>query len=291
MPLKFNGAWRFNPPADGAFINQAIPDEMIAECIELIGRVSTQEDTQSALEHFKAHFCRACGATHVWSSDEGWAKTDLWRHAREAAKNAPLFIEAFYDACKSYGQNDSDLFAPDARIINDLLAKYRIGYVIDPPRLIPREDLAPLVEVRERPATLAEQALEILQTSLTRSEELLLQGRGREAIQESLWLLETVATAFRGVGTSTGTIEGKYFNTIVKELRASNRGTNLDRILDWITNLHGFLSSPTGGGIRHGLDLSSGVTIGNHEARLFCNLIRSYLSYLLNEHERLVNRQ
>ena len=58
-------------------------------------------------------------------------------------------------------------------------------------------------------------------------------------------------------------------------------------MLDGVTSVHGYLSSPTGGGVRHGLDLSKGVELGPNEARLFCNLIRSYLSFLLAEHERL----
>ena len=51
--------------------------------------------------------------------------------------------------------------------------------------------------------------------------------------------------------------------------------------------LHGYLSSPTGGGIRHGLDLSDGNPVQINEARLYCNLIRSYITYLSTEHERL----
>jgi hypothetical protein len=100
-------------------------------------------------------------------------------------------------------------------------------------------------------------------------------------------LLETVTTAFRGVETATGTVEGKYFNQIVRELREVDSSATLKRVLDWISGLHGFLSSPTGGGVRHGLDLDAGVQIGENEARLFCNLIRSYLSFLLIEHQRL----
>lgn len=290
MPLRFSGAWRFNPPADGTFINREIAEGAISECIELIRRVSTQGDTQDILEHFKGYFCRACGTTHVRSSSASWAETDLWHYVSEAAQNAPVFIEAFYDACVSFGRDDPNLFAPDVGMINALLSKHRIGYEVQPPRLILRENAAPLVEVTERPAMLAEKALEMLQSSLARSEELLSQGHGREAAQESLWLLETVATAFRGLDTDTGTIEGKYFNQIVKQLRASNPGTTLDRVLDWVAALHGYLSSPTGGGVRHGLDLAEGIAIGDNEARLFCNLVRSYLSFLLVEHERLVRK-
>lgn len=97
--------------------------------------------------------------------------------------------------------------------------------------------------------TLAEQSIELIQASLHRASDLLQQGHWREAVQESLWLLETVATAFRGVATATGTVEGRYFNKIVKELRDAHRGGGTDRVLDWATSLHGYLSSPTGGGV------------------------------------------
>jgi hypothetical protein len=288
VALKFPGAWRFKPPADGRFINEAIPSGAVEECIDLIIKLTTQGDRQEVLEHFKGYFCGASGASHSWSSSASWAETDLRTYAYAAAANAPLFIEAFYEACRSFRGKDPDAWAPDADIISEILGKHGIGYVIKPPRLEPREEAAPVVSVAPPPPSLAERAVEILQKSLARSEQLLVQHRGREAVQESLWLLETVATAFRGIETATGTVEGKYFNAIVRELRdADPRGT-LKRVLDWINGLHGYLSSPTGGGVRHGLDLNEGAEIGDNEARLFCNLIRSYLSFLLVEHQRLV---
>lgn len=290
MPLKFPGAWRFKPPPDGRFVNQVVPAGAVEDCIELIMKVAPQGDRQEVLEHFKGYFCTACGASHIWSSSHSWAETDLWTYAREAAANAPLFIEAFYDACESFGGDDADAWAPDVDMINEILAKHGIGYVITPPRLEPRENAVPIVPVATPPPTVAERAVDILQESLTRSEELLSQGRGREAVQESLWLLETVTTAFRGVETATGTVEGRYFNEIVRELRDVDPGGTLKRVLNWIGALHGYLSSPTGGGVRHGLDLDAGVPIDDNEARLFCNLIRSYLSFLLVEHQRLARR-
>ena len=287
MTLKFKGAWRFTPPADGQFRNQSIPEGAIEECVNLIMKVATQGDRQEILEHFKGYFCEAAGTTHVWSSNASWAETDLWRYMREAAQNAPLFIEALYDACESFGASDKNHFAPDARMLNAVLAKHRVGYEIRAPRLVLRENEAPLVEVPDRPQTLAETAVEVFQASLRRSEELLSESRGREAVQEILWLLESVATAFQGLDTGSNTVEGKYFNQIVRDLRSSSPGTTLERILNWMTALHGYLSSPTGGGVRHGLDLNKGVSITPNEARLFCNLVRSYLSFLLLEHERL----
>jgi hypothetical protein len=83
------------------------------------------------------------------------------------------------------------------------------------------------------------------------------------------------------------TVQGKYFNKIAANLRSHHKGQTLDQVLTWVTTLHGYLSSPTGGGVRHGADLKAGVALRPNEARLFCNLIRSYITYLLTEHERL----
>lgn len=202
-------------------------------------RVTTQGDRQEGLEHFKGRFCAAAGASHSWSSSASWAETDLWAYAGEAAGNAPLFIEAFYDACRTFGGDDPDAWAPDADMINDVLARHGLGYVIRPPRLEAREETAAPVPVAPPLPTLAERASILLQESLNRSEELLAQRRDREAVQESLWLLETVATAFRGTETATVTVEGRYFNQIVRELRADNPGGTLGRVLEWVGGLHG----------------------------------------------------
>src|SRR5262249_25046719 len=151
---------------------------------------------------------------------------------------------------------------PDAAIINELCERHAVGYVIRPPDLLPRESVgATTVDVTTRSPTLAERAIELLQDSLQRSERLLSDGRHREAVQETLWVLESVATAFRGVESSGDSVRGKYFNEIARDLRRLMKGSTLDRVLDWVLALHGYLSSPTGGGIRHGLDLNAGLAI------------------------------
>lgn len=184
MPLKFTGKWRFTSPTDTEVQNETVPKAAVEECINLIMKVASQGDRQEILEHFKGYFCEASGTTHVWSSNAGWAETDLRRYAWEAASNAPLFIEAFYDACESFAGEDSDLYAPDVTTINALLTKHDIGYVIEPPRLVLTSGETPLVTVEEGTGTLAEEAVELLQGSLRRSEELLGEDRGREAVQE-----------------------------------------------------------------------------------------------------------
>lgn len=291
MPLKFPGKWRFEPPADGEFTTAAIPDRAIDDFAEAVDKLAPQADRWDTLELFKSYFVEAAGGTHWRSSALVFARHDLIRDARLAAKNAPLFIEAFYDACRAFEGDDEDSYAPDAAAINRLLKKHGIGYEIKGERLELRGAAQPLVAVEAHRPTLAERSVGLIQASLHRASALLQQGHWREAVQESLWLLETVATAFRGVATATGSVEGKYFNKIAKELRDAHRGSVTDRVLDWATALHGYLSSPTGGGVRHGLDLQNGIQIGESEARLFCNLIRSYVGYLLSEHESMSRNQ
>lgn len=287
MALKFSGAWRFEPPPDGRFRNKEIPAEALGDFSGMIAKIATQGDRWHILEYFKGHYCAAAGATHFRSSSESWAETDLDRAMSSATDNAPLFIEAFFDACEGLRRQQPDWFTPDADMINRVLRKYDIGCEIRDHDLVLREEAAPVIAVAPPPPTLAETAVELFQASLARSDELLAQGRSREAVQEVLWLLETTATAFRGVETQSGSIQGKYFNQIVRELRAKGGSLTLDRAIEWITAMHGYLSSPSGGGVRHGLDLQDGVNISRNEALLFTNLIRSYLSFLLAEHERL----
>ena len=281
--LKFNNAWRFEPSGQ-------IANEVINDFSDLIGKITTQGETWSILETFKSFFASAAGTTSYRSSDVSWAQSDLATYMQESAANAPLFIEAFYDGCEAL--RSDEIGVPDLKVINRILTKHNTGYEIQPPNLIFHGgDSGP---VAEAPASLSldQQAHAVIQNSLSLSEQLLSEGKYRLAVQEVLWLLETVSTAFQGLSTEIGTVEGKYFNKIVADLRSQNHGTTFEQVLKWITNLHGYLSSPTGGGIRHGADLlKPEIVTKPHEARLFCNLIRSYISFLIAEHERLTSNQ
>lgn len=284
MGLRFPGPWRFQSPADGQFIYSIIPSDAVYEFLEIINRISGQGDRWPVFEHFKRHF-----GSPVGSSSEDWALTDLVRAMEDEARNAPLFIENFFSACEALRNKPEGWYAPDAPYLNTVLAKHNIGYEIRPPDLIARDLTTAAIPVMVEAPTMAEQARGTIEASLARSEELLLEGRGREAVQEILWLLETVSTALRGVDTESGKIVGKYFNVIIRDLRAKRPGTTLDQILSWVTAMHGFLSSPTGGGVRHGVDLSSNVAIDPQQARLFCNLTRSYIQFFLAEHQSLLS--
>lgn len=256
MPLNFPGEWRFTPPPDGQFINSSIPSSALGEFMDFIDKIPCELGTWWMLEYFKRAF-----GTSSRSSDEGWARSDLWSVLEAEAENAPRFIEKFFDGCESLRSNARLSYVPEVKYVNALLDRNGIGYVIRPPDLIARESLGPTIPVAPPPPSLAARSRDLMEKSLKRSEELLNECRPREAVQEILWLLETIATGFRDLATETGKIEGSYFNQIVRALKAKRKSATLTKVLDWIASMHGYLSSPTGGGIRHGTDLNQGIEI------------------------------
>jgi hypothetical protein len=283
VALSFDARWRFEPPPG------EVPRALINEFSTLIGKIARQRPVQETLEHFKSYFASAAGTTSSWSSSASWAESDLDSYMSQAASNVPTFIEAFFDGCESLRRQNVGV--PDVRLINRALAENDVPYRIEPPNLVAVGSGMTPVTIEHAPPSLDQQALEVLQSAITASGQFLAEGKGRQAVQELLWVLETIATAFRGLDTGTGTVQGKYFNKIVGDLRAHNPGTLLHQVLDWITTLHGFLSSPTGGGVRHGGDVAALQEMELHEARLFCNLIRSYINFLIDEHTRIVGKQ
>lgn len=276
--LQFEGKWRYDSPGSAE-------REVVWEFRELIDKICGQGRRKRILEHFKSHFASAAGSSYYSSSDEGWASTDLDSLMSEASENAPLFIEAFYNACEELEKSSPEMEMPGVGRINRILTDAGSGFQIDLPKLIATRTHVPVAVPDEVPS-LDTEAKRAIEEALEASERLLDQGNARQAVQEALWLLETFSTAFRSEKVLDGSIHGRYFNKIVEELRRHGQ-SHQKRIFQWMMNLHGFLSSPTGGGVRHGVDLNEGRELGITEARLYCNLIRSYLTFLIAEHERL----
>lgn len=276
--LQFDGNWRFDSPG-------AIEPTVQKGFRDLINRIGGQGQRKAILEHFKARFCAAASAEYWPSSNERFASEDLDRDMERAGENAPVFIEAFWDACRELRARNPAMTMPDAARINRILADANAGYQLNPPMLIATRVHIPIT-VPDAPPSLDIQARALIHESLDTSQRFLSEGNGRQAVQEVLWLLETIATAFRGLNVDDASIQGRYFNKIIPALRQRGRG-HQEQILSWMMTLHGYLSSPTGGGVRHGVDLREGLALEIDEARLYCNLIRSYLTFLIAEHERL----
>jgi hypothetical protein len=263
-----------------------LPDDFVTEAHSLLLKISHQDKRKPILEGFKENFCRALGKAHYWSSDTAYAEYDLREDMREAKNQAPLFLEALYDSVEGL-RAAGKYHAPELDVLNEMCRDHGVPYEIRPPALLVIAQGQPAVARPAPPATLAENAASILNQSMHRAEELLGENHSREAVQEILWMLESLVTTFRGIPTPAGQIRGKYFNEIAKEIRTLGGGTTLERVIEWLTQLHGYLSSPTGGGVRHGLDLNAGTPVSAAEARLFVNLVLSYVSFLLAEYERL----
>lgn len=272
--LKFDKTWRFKSPGP-------IPQGVARDFYDLIGKIAAQGNVWQIIEQFKIGF----GGTGR-SSSLDWAWSDLSRLMDSTAENAPLFIEAFWNCCVDLEQ--SGLGVPDVQIINAIMAEHGAGYEIQLPDLITTRSYTPITVPRLAPS-LDEQARALINECLAESERMLDAGQGRRAVQEILFLLESITTAFRGMGEDTVTIQGKYFGPIINEMKKRERGKAQENILTWMATLHGYLSSPTGGGVRHGTDLKEGIAIQPHEARLYCNLARSYLTFLLEEHDQQSN--
>lgn len=271
--MQMEPSWRFDSPGP-------LPIEAVRAFDTLIDQVVAQGDRWDMREHFKSHF----GGVDR-SSSESWALSDLRGLMRRKAENAPLFIEAFYEACEEL-RGEGGIAVPDVGRMNRILREHDVRYEIQPPALV-AVGLHQPIAVPERYPSLDEQAQDTVQNALLQSEKLLAEGHPRQAVQEILWMMESVVTAFKGLSTGEATIEGKYFNKIVQELRAHKKGQTIEQVVGWLTALHGYLSSPTGGGVRHGVDLKSGITIDADEGRLYCNLIRSYVTFLMAEHARM----
>lgn len=276
--LQFDSALRFSSPGE-------FPSNLLNEIYSaIIAKIVSQSDPQTIYELFKRRFAQASGQTANRSSNESWAESDLWSFMQLATGNAALFVEALYDAMDDVKQQYPNIGLPPWDYVNNVLLPS--GFAIDPPRLILGRIISPIT-VPENVPSISDQANVLIQRSLTQSEDLLGNGHFRQAVQEILWLLETISTAFKGSYHGEGTVQGKYFNQIIGDLKRFNRGRMLAQVASWMETLHGYLSSPGGGGVRHGTELSDAYELTEGEARLICDLTRSYIAYLLLEHQRL----
>lgn len=276
--LVFDSSWRFVSIGP-------IAAEVNDEFHTLISRVATGR--QDVIEEFKSKYASAAGRSYSRSSSASWADSDLQSYMADASANAPLFIEAFYDGMEAVKKN-FNLPVPDVAYINLLLAKHKSGFQIELPRLYAvNGDIAPM-QAPSIPKSFDDEAKEIIQKSLYEANRLLTEKRERQAVQELLWLLETITTAFQGMTSENNeTIGGNYFNRIIPELRRVNKGKATEHILKWIENLHGYLSAPKGGQVRHGADLKEGVVTSSAEATLYYDLTLSYIKYIISEYDRL----
>ena len=221
-----------------------MPAQAVNEFNVLVHTIAAQGETWRLIELFKTRFA---GGSSL-SSSESWATSDLYEKMHNAADNAPVFIGAFWDGCDEVASSNPSIGLPDPSVINQLLLRHGLPYELRPPQLVLRSQAAGAITAPPAPAV-SEQARTRIDQSLREADRLLTEQRPRQAVQEILWLLETVSTGCQGQESSSGTLEGIYFNKIVGELRKEHRDKPFAEALGWIVKLHGFLSSPSGGGV------------------------------------------
>lgn len=271
--LNFNDNWRYDSPGP-------IPQQVDLEFFKLINRFAKGE--QSVFEHFKQTFGSASGNVPSTSSNASWASSDLGNYMSEAAANAPMYIEAFYDGWKSLS-NEYPVINVD--VINRILFENGTRYQIDSDKLL--YDGPAIIPSPQLPKSLLDEAKKIIEASLKEGDKLISEGRYRPTVQEILWLLETIITVFDGIEIDGQAVAGKYFNQIIDRLAKQTDGTTLKQVIEWVRKVHGYLSAPAGGGIRHGVHLADGVATTPNEAILYYNLAKSYITYFLGEYENI----
>jgi hypothetical protein len=288
--LNFNPLWRLTPPIDDELHHGEIPHEAVEEFARLIRAIAIDPSRKTVWEHFKRRFSGPAGREFWASTNAGFAEQDGLDYMQNAARNSPLFLEAFYDGWSALMEQNPVQIPPVVETVNRILGAHRIGFRLNPPDLEMLGEPAPLVQVIIPTATMEERAREVVRTSLETAAGHLDRGDDRAAVMESLWLLDSVTTIFSGLALPAGQVNGIYLNTIVGDLRRLQVGGALPHVMRWMEAMYGYLSAPRGGQIRHGMNLSDEIQLDRNEARLYCNLIRSYIEYLLGEHARLTGR-
>ena len=72
----------------------------------------------------------------------------IFSTVNEASENAPLFIEAFYNACKELERRNPRMEIPGVGHINRILTDAGSSFQIDPPKLIATRAHVPIAVVK-----------------------------------------------------------------------------------------------------------------------------------------------
>jgi hypothetical protein len=288
VDLNFDIAWELTPPQDGTYINSKVPSDALDQFFGIMKKTANRTDDPEEVYYIiRAEFSEAMGHPVYRSTSMYFAPDDARTAMERATENAPIFISAFYAACKKIKKQFGTKTAPGVPVINQLLTVHRLGYTIEPPNLVLRDQVE-VIPVRA--SAVLEQAQARFRDAIERSQRLLEENNGDEAVAQIWWLLESIVLSFAGRKINGQEIAGTYFNEVAKSLkRAAGDAAVMGVTSRWLESLQSYLSGPAEAGIRHGRHLHL-EGLRKHEAELFCNLTRSYISYLLAEYETLTSK-
>lgn len=129
MPLQMASELRFPMGS-----TTPLSDRSVDDFISLIRRVSGVMNRQQIIEVFKRHFCKVSGDSYARSSSLEWAESDMSSQAQNAAKDAPNFIAAIYEALEELERSGATV--PTVQHMNKILLNNQDHYQIIDDQLI-----------------------------------------------------------------------------------------------------------------------------------------------------------
>lgn len=152
MPLQMESELRFPMGS-----TTPLSDRSVDDFISLIRRVSGAMGQQGVIEVFKQHFCKVSGDYYARSSSLDWAESDMSCQAHNAAKDAPNFIVAVYEALEELECRGATI--PTVQNINQILLKNQDHYQIVDDQLIQTAGSVAAPELSESISTSVMRAL------------------------------------------------------------------------------------------------------------------------------------
>lgn len=136
---------------------ESLDNNTIDDFISLIRRISGPMERQQIIEIFKRHFCKVSNDYYARSSSLDWAESDMLTQAYNAAKDAPNFLAAIYEALEELKHENATV--PTVQHINQILKKNNVSYEIVKDQLVQNVGSVAAPELSESVSTIVMRAL------------------------------------------------------------------------------------------------------------------------------------
>ncbi|MEL0620392.1 hypothetical protein [Psychrobacter proteolyticus] len=133
---------------------EPLNDNIVDSFISLIRKVSGPIGHQQIVEIFKRHFCKVSNDRYSRSSSLECAESDMVTQAYNAAKDAPNFIAAIYEALEELEHKKTAV--PTVQHINQILKNNNANYEIVGDQLIQNAGSVATPELSESLSTIVE---------------------------------------------------------------------------------------------------------------------------------------
>lgn len=152
MPLQMASELRFPMGT-----TESLDDNIVDSFISLTRKLSGPIGHQQIVEIFKQHFCKVSNDYYSRSSSLEWAESDMVTQAYNAAKDAPNFIAAIYEALEELEHKKT--VVPTVQHINQILKNNNANYEIVGDQLIQNAGSVATPELSESVSTIVMRAL------------------------------------------------------------------------------------------------------------------------------------